>query len=447
MAIRIVPRTIGNDRIELWAGTLDPADLGQEIIVRIGAATIPLQPLAPIVGLDVPAVSRTSIGYADYGLQPETVYRLTLRVGAGPEVPCGSLRTLPNALGTRSQPLRVLLASCFSRLADDVSGAPELLKFILSKESLRPHFKIWCGDQVYLDSPLKHYATNIHTKAELTRRHVDHYAATWFSEVGLSGCLSEGGNVFCPDDHELWNNAPFSTPIARDTWFSATHRQTWRNVARDLYAGFQNPDNTPQIFSVGPLSFCVADMRMDRDADRDRLMTQANMDVLTGWIANLPGPGVLVLGQILFAKPAGWLKGKIGDYTLQNYAHFEQLAAALHASRHSIVVLTGDVHYSRVATTRLPSGATLAEVICSPLALVKGAQGTWKRAPSRMRLASGAALGGTIETDASIQSADQNVALLSFFTAGSRVGVHVELWPTRPARGTYAASQVTELLL
>jgi hypothetical protein len=95
----------------------------------------------------------------------------------------------------------------------------------------------------------------------------------------------------------------------------------------------------------------------------------------------------------------------------------------------------------------LPSGATLAEVICSPLALVKGAKGSWKEAPTRLRLDNGTTLGSTIETDRNIESSDPNVALLSFFTAGSHVCLRVELWPTRPTGGSYAASQTTELFL
>jgi hypothetical protein len=446
MTVRIVPRTIDGERIEIWAGTLDPLDAGKPITINLGPSVLALNPLKQIVAANVPAVSRTTITYAAQGLRHDTTYQLSARIGSDPEVPCGSIRTLPSTLGTRSNPLRVMLVSCFSRLAQDASVAPGLLNFILSKESLRPHIKIWCGDQVYLDSPASHHIFNTHSEAELTRRHVDHYAATWFATKGMSQCMSEGANLFCPDDHELWNNAPFPTAIARDTWLS-DKRELWRKIARNLYLGFQNPDTRPQTFSMGPLSFCITDMRMDRDAERKHLMTQPHMDLVKAWIASLTGPGVLVLGQVLFAKAAGFFKGKFGDYALQNYAQFAELGAAMHASRHSIVVLTGDVHYSRVATTRLPSGATLAEVICSPFALVKGAKGSWEPAPTRMRLENGASLGGAIETDGNIRSADQNVALLSFFTAGSRIGLGVELWPTRPKQGAYAASQATEILL
>ena len=46
------------------------------------------------------------------------------------------------------------------------------------------------------------------------------------------------------------------------------------------------------------------------------------------------------------------------------------------------MVITGDVHYGRVARCNLRSGAELIEIIASPLSLVdKNAEGNWKAAP------------------------------------------------------------------
>jgi hypothetical protein len=57
---------------------------------------------------------------------------------------------------------------------------------------------------------------------------------------------------------------------------------------------------------------------------------------------------------------------------------------ALAASKHSIVVLTGDVHFRRVATTRLNDRAELVEIISSPMILVDSkAKGGWRSAPQR----------------------------------------------------------------
>ncbi|HEY7640517.1 MAG TPA: hypothetical protein VH814_12410 [Steroidobacteraceae bacterium] len=444
MSIAIVPHLNTDGVMELWSGSMDPALLGSQITARVGPATFALQPLQRVFEDAVaPLVSRTTL---EADLDPGREYEIFARIGNAPEERAGHLRAPAVALGDRSEPFRVLLASCNSRLGDNARRAAPLLAYLNSKQSLRPHLKIWCGDQIYLDSPASHYIFNRHSEPELQERHSEHYAATWFGSDGLGASFREGLNVFCPDDHELWNNAPFPTLIASDTWFSDGHRRAWRRVAGKLYAGFQNPTTAPVKFKIGPLSFCIADLRMDRDDARRDLMSGTSLNSIEDWIAGLSGPGVLAIGQLLFAKPSGVLAGKFGDYDLQNYDQFAQLAAAINGSQQSIAVLTGDVHYSRVASTRLPSQKTLAEVISSPLSLVKGAGGKWQAAPERVKT-NGTVLGGKIETDAQIQTSQESVALLEFFTAGASIALRVQIWPVLPANGTYGSMQETEILL
>ena len=101
------------------------------------------------------------------------------------------------------------------------------------------------------------------------------------------------------------------------------------------------------------------------------------------WIQNLPGPGVLVIGQPLFSEKAGRLFGTFGDWNLPDYSQYGQLARLLAQSPHSIVILTGDVHYGRIAWCTLISGGELIEVISSPMSLVdKKAEGSWEEAPN-----------------------------------------------------------------
>jgi hypothetical protein len=134
---------------------------------------------------------------------------------------------------------------------------------------------------------------------------------------------------------------------------------------------------------VGRLSFCVADTRMRRDADETAFMDAADLTQVRQWIAGLSGPGVLVLGQPLFADTAGVL-GHLFDWGLPDYAQFPDLVRALMESQHDIVALTGDVHYARAARCLLPSGRRLIEIISSPLALVDEKVGRkWSAAPER----------------------------------------------------------------
>ena len=74
--------------------------------------------------------------------------------------------------------------------------------------------------------------------------------------------------------------------------------------------------------------------------------------------------------------------GDVEAVTLPTYAQYADLARAVAASAHAIVVLTGDVHYRRVARCSLASGAELVEVIASPLALIDSLSATsWRSAP------------------------------------------------------------------
>jgi hypothetical protein len=81
------------------------------------------------------------------------------------------------------------------------------------------------------------------------------------------------------------------------------------------------------------------------------------------WIQNLPGPGVLVVGQPVFSGKAGFLRGSFGDWNLPDYSQYGQLARLLVQSPHSIVILSGDVHYGRIAWCTPTSGGELIEVI------------------------------------------------------------------------------------
>ena len=82
------------------------------------------------------------------------------------------------------------------------------------------------------------------------------------------------------------------------------------------------------------------------------------------WATTLSAPGVLVIPQPLIQK-----EGPEEDWNLLNYPHqYGELLRAMASSGHDIVVLTGDVHYGRIARVSLgDAGGTLYEVISSPL--------------------------------------------------------------------------------
>ena len=298
----------------------------------------------------------------------------------------GRLTTLPSRLPQPGErPLTFLLGSCFYNRNDP--GGRVDLAYRRLPAPLRPDFKILCGDQIYLDSPWFHFLRSTHSETQMRNRFFDRYWQTWAGTgagPGLRRMLADGANFFCADDHELWNNAPTRATVVRDTWREAG-RQRWKRTALSLYRVFQTPHPWAR-FDVSPLSFYVADTRLNRAGDD--LMTAEQLGDLTDWIATLGGPGVLVLGQPLFAEPRGW-RGALTDWTLPDYAQYATLTRALCRAPHSLVVLTGDVHYRRLARCQLPTGVELHEVISSPLTLVdKKAGGAWHAAPDRFPAAS-----------------------------------------------------------
>src|SRR5205809_7973197 len=106
-------------------------------------------------------------------------------------------------------------------------------------------------------------------------------------------------------------------------------------------------------------------------------MLDSDLDRLDQWIRNLEGPGIFSLGQPIFAAQAGFF-GRFADWNLPDFEQYADLVRVLASSRHSLVLLTGDVHYGRIASCLLPSGLELIEIISSPTALVdKSVGGKW----------------------------------------------------------------------
>jgi hypothetical protein len=103
-------------------------------------------------------------------------------------------------------------------------------------------------------------------------------------------------------------------------------------------------------------------------------MARSDFDALTQWLGSLSGPGILVLGQPLIAEATPWSRSV--DHVLPDYRQYGRLIRALFDAQHDVVLLTGDVHFSRIASCRLHAEARLIEVISSPLALVDPGAGS-----------------------------------------------------------------------
>jgi hypothetical protein len=353
-------------------------------------------------------------------LLPRQPYSLGLRLGGDLRAD-GSITTLPYRLPTAGErALTVLLGSCYFG-AEDKSGAVGQTYTQLPYDA-RPDVKFLCGDQVYLDSPFQDFLNPFHDESWLQARSFKTYVDSWTQSTpggGFARMLKHNANFFSSDDHEYWNNAPdvgLNVPF-----YTATpgRRKDWWEMARELYQIFQTTPGLSVKFKVEPLSFCIAETRFNRGSGGGDFMLPAAFDDLGDWAANLDGPGVLVVGQPFFEST-----GSIKDYGLPDFKkQYERLKQYLRQSKHTIVILTGDVHYGRLAVANLRPelGTKLYEVISSPMQLLPLGGVDYQAAPQVF---------GSVSSQPEF-SLKRNHFLTLEFTAPSaqRASMLVRFWP------------------
>ena len=373
------------------------------------------------------------------GLEPGIRYAVRLEAG-GVVRDQAIAPTLPEGLpGLDRRPFTCLVGSCFGRLADEEGAAGAAVSRLPAWYV--PDVTFLCGDQVYLDAPFARFLLSLQRGEDLKAALLQTYLATWLQDgpgVGYAQVLRSGATLFTSDDHELWNNGPSKSPAVINSWFAGP-REELRAVATGLYDLFQASARSA-TFRVGRMSVLVLDTRMDRTADRSTLVPAPRMADVGRWVDALTGPGVLVLGQPIFADEAGW-KGHLFDWGLPDFAQYAELVRSVQRSRHDIVVLTGDVHYGRVARCVLPSGAQLLEVIASPFALVDEKLGRGWHAPpaSFPSFPIPGTLSRPVSFEGSYREMRDHFATVGFNDAGTRLRMDVTAWPI-PAPGTALAA-------
>ena len=383
------------------------------------------------------------------GLEAGRRYPLRLLAG-GLEVASGTAATLPARLPTIAEtPFVCLLGSCFAHFNDGAGAAGRA--YAALPAGARPQLKFLCGDQVYLDAPFPRYLYNVYAEDELQAQLLNTYLETWAQGGdgrGFAELLRSGANYFTSDDHEVWNNAPSATPVVRATWWPFGDRgAAWKRIATALYDDIQTPRRSTRL-RLGRLSVLVLDVRLGRSRDRSRFTTPEELEALDEWVAGLDGPGALVLGQPIFVRPVG-IKGHVTDWGLADFEQYAELVRSLSRSAHDLLVLTGDVHYGRVAGCTLPSGASLIEVIASPFALVDTrVGGRWSGPPE---VFPAAPVGGVVQSPIWVEAAhvlaSNQFATLEFAADGSRVRATVRAWAIpEPGRAPTSTTVMQRLL-
>jgi hypothetical protein len=423
MSFLIIPHEVSTNSANVWVAAAN--ENPGPAILEHPTGQVPL----------APAWQQDPSGTVNYqqinlpNLEPFKQYPLGLRIN-NQHVAWGELTTLPAQLPslTDPKPFIVLLGSCF--YWKDDKGAVSAA-FNRLRDNGGAHVKFLCGDQVYLDAPYYNFTAAKHSGDELRALFLNTYLQT-FGQVGgrvtLYDLLRSGGNYFSPDDHEFWNNAPNEAVAVRDSR-NHPNKEDWSRLAGEFYKVFQG---RPQPFTVNPVSFFTADTRTNRDDRNGRFMIETDLDVLVDWIGNLKGPGVLVVGQPVFTKKGGLL-AKWADLGLPDFGwQYSRLTTALAAAKHTVVILTGDVHYGRVASCTLLNGTELIEIISSPMSLVEAPPGFslfggWEEAPKVFNVPGSP----RIRTDTTFKFARNHFLTLEFRSKGAGAQLIVRDWPFR----------------
>lgn len=429
----LVPRSVSSSHADIWLGTSDTAGLqlnksDGQVVPLPAWKEWPSDASSPVLRYGTVRI---------VGLAPDTTVQLVLSQH-GRQVDTATMITLPAQLPLEAAaPFIVMLGSCFAQREDDNGRLAQTYRKLPTEA--RPNVKILAGDQVYLDDPQTDFTFDILKLNELRTRFFHEYIKTWQLTVtdALRDLLKVGANYLICDDHEFWNNAPNVSPLILNSYLEH-NRVPWWNTARELYQVFQNPLSYDR-FDVPPVSFFVIDTRSSRSADRTSLMVGADLEAMKRWVKALQGPGFLVIGQPIMQERTGYFKGKLADWNLPDFEQYKDIVGALMESAHDLVVLTGDVHFGRIAYCALPSGRSLIEIISSPMSLVSPlAGGSWSAAPPRFPAeVTGSDLKPrpSITTEQSFQATEAHFMTLELTRLGAGAKLVVRYWPVIYQRG------------
>lgn len=336
----------------------------------------------------------------------------------------------------------------------------------------RPDVSFLGGDQVYLDTAVATSGWGFRPipglslfksqrlarmgdsacKAELNRIFSEEYRNNWGE--GLYRVLRSGNHHFLAGDHEFWNDYP-NAPGFFGGLKQKNLQQTWRECAQAMFDAYQLPaGNASGQFAIGDeLEFFYLDTCLQRQPGYDTEFTDAvTLARVCTWLRELTCPGVLVLPAPLLTN---WhlrqgksfkdnLKGTIsalavkmgfGDHSLADTSQYEPLVQALNDCPQDILILAGDVHYSRLAQMEL-NGKQVVEVVSTALSCLPSAGSKPEKKPvifpdrpiAGIRTAVDFLRVGNARKKFVGHISDNNFATLNFSRVKDGINVHVRCW-------------------
>ncbi len=285
-----------------------------------------------------------------------------LRPGADYQIGKTHIRTLPRQLPAAG--LSIALASCYS---DDFKRDDDYLRVLQGAAGYNPlAAKVLVGDNVYLDvgPGVGSERSAFESAADIYLKH--------FWRSGYADVLSYLPTFTMWDDHEFWNNYP-----ERQIWLPRSMGSAHALYKAAALAGIKafqavlNP--TPASrgglsyrFELPGLSVFALDLRAGRsmhEVTSPVMCSEAELQAFERWAHNLKGPGAVIVGQPLWSCPGDWKDWNPPAFTAQ----FTRIWKALAAAPFDIVILTGDVHHSRLLEICVGPGRRVWELVSSPV--------------------------------------------------------------------------------
>jgi len=362
-SLRLIPGAVGRDLVRalvLAAGSGTPQ---VEIRPADGSGSVPASvvplPVSPKMQSELDRDGVHLFTATLSGLQPATEYELHASHQAAAVL--ARFRTL--AQDTPGETLKVVVASCYYDYFHRDAAYRATLESVWCKDAV---FKFLVGDNLYLDvAPDQRDITGGYR--ETVARYLRHF---WHS--GYADVLGRLPTFATWDDHEFWNNYPERQCHLSRT--SGSDRKDYIRAGTECLRFFQailNADLSPndnlsyRIDNTPVVSFFAADVRSARTRFEDsppRMMPDAALSTFEAWANSLTRPGVLVIGQPLWIK-----EGDGTDYRPPNFAdQYERIWRAIAAAPHDILIVSGDVHHSRILEIGLTDTRVVYEFVTSP---------------------------------------------------------------------------------
>ncbi|MFJ3485944.1 hypothetical protein ACIPL1_21490 [Pseudomonas sp. NPDC090202] len=337
-------------------------------------------------------------------------------------------RTLPST----ADGLKVVVASCYYDGNNRLLANAPLPQTYLNIQNT-PHVKVLSGDQIYLD--LEFWGLVPAPLDNTWQR----YEEQWYESRFLAW-MSRGGNLCIADDHEFWNNYPSSR---RAGILSGIFKRPPQAIADDMNRAFMiyqavlnaDPDT---LAAGGPLteeelhcfefpgklapaslsktfSMLVLDTRTQR-SDPPPAGVQTGQFSEPAWLATTiqrvqqrEAPVLLVTSQSMLDKGGDATDSNLNDYKRQ----FDALWLALLSRKHSTLLLTGDIHWSRAQQiTKANSDQDVHDYEIVSSALSRIAYGTGRPPESPNKIEGGGSTIRFVRTGETFAS--NNYAILEF---------------------------------